>query len=210
MQQAFSIVIIGCIVLAFDTYLIKGLRTALQKWKFSHKKSFGIIYWSLSIFITGGLFISMFARVGLAIRSAYLLVFFLFVSVKVIFLLFMLADDARRWSKHRRKIRPESAERRPSPDAIPRSEFLMKAGLIAAATPIGGMIYGMVSNNSYDYRVYHQKLYLPNLPKAFDGLKLGQISDIHSGSFYNKKAVTGGVDMLLRENRTWFSLPATW
>jgi predicted MPP superfamily phosphohydrolase len=42
-------------------------------------------------------------------------------------------------------------------------------------------------------------VYLPNLPKAFDGIKLGQISDIHSGSFYNKKAVLGGVEMLLKE-----------
>ncbi|MBS1531772.1 MAG: metallophosphoesterase [Bacteroidetes bacterium] len=200
MEQAFSIVLIGCIVLAFDTYLIKGLRIALQKWKFSRTKYFAIIYWSLSVFITGGLFVSMFARTGLAIRSAYLLVFFLFVSVKAIFLLFMLADDLRRWIK-RRKQQPvpvETDETIPLAPPINRSEFLMKAGLLVAAAPIGGMVYGMVSG-VYHYRVKRQTLYLPNLPKAFDGIKLGQISDIHSGSFYNKKAVEGGIDLLLRE-----------
>ncbi len=42
-------------------------------------------------------------------------------------------------------------------------------------------------------------VYLPNLPKAFDGIKIGQVSDIHSGSFFNKTAVRGGVDMMLKE-----------
>ena len=40
---------------------------------------------------------------------------------------------------------------------------------------------------------------LKNLPKAFDGIRIGQISDIHSGSFWDKKAVKGGVEMLLKE-----------
>jgi predicted MPP superfamily phosphohydrolase len=199
MKETLFIVLIGCIVLTFDTYLIKGLRIALQKWKFSHNRYFTIIYWSLSVFITGALFISMFARTGLAIRSAFLLVFFLFISVKALFLPFMLADDLRRLIKRRKRgLQKADPGKAPSPDAIPRSEFLMKAGLVTASIPLGGMVFGMISG-VYDYRVHRQTLYLPNLPKAFDGLKLGQISDIHSGSFYNKKAVTGGIDLLLRE-----------
>src|SRR5690606_38618913 len=47
--------------------------------------------------------------------------------------------------------------------------------------------------------VRRQKLVLPNLPKAFHGMRIAQISDVHSGSFYNKKAVLGGVEMLLQE-----------
>jgi predicted MPP superfamily phosphohydrolase len=74
----------------------------------------------------------------------------------------------------------------------------MKAGLLAGSIPLGGIIYSTISG-VYDYRVKHRTLYLPNLPKAFDGIKLGQISDIHSGSFYNKKAVAGGVEMLMKE-----------
>jgi len=74
----------------------------------------------------------------------------------------------------------------------------MKAGLLAGSLPLVSLGYGVISG-VYDYRVKHRVLYLPNLPKAFDGIKLGQISDIHSGSFYNKKAVAGGVEMLLKE-----------
>jgi predicted MPP superfamily phosphohydrolase len=40
---------------------------------------------------------------------------------------------------------------------------------------------------------------LPNLPHGFDGIKIAQISDIHSGSFFNKTAVRGGVEMVMKE-----------
>ena len=112
----------------------------------------------------------------------------------------MLADEVRRliaWIT-RKPNQTIPAAKAPELNAIPRSEFLMKAGLIAGSIPLAGLGYGMVSG-VYDYRVKHRKLYLPNLPKAFDGMRLGQISDIHSGSFYNKKAVKGGVELLLRE-----------
>jgi predicted MPP superfamily phosphohydrolase len=37
------------------------------------------------------------------------------------------------------------------------------------------------------------------LPKEFHGIKLAQISDIHAGSFFNKRAVAGGIEMLMGE-----------
>jgi hypothetical protein len=83
-------------------------------------------------------------------------------------------------------------------EAITRSEFLSKTALIAAAIPFGTMAYGIISG-AHDYRVKRVTLRLPNLPQSFDGLKIGHISDIHSGSFFNKTAVKGGVEMLMNE-----------
>jgi predicted MPP superfamily phosphohydrolase len=114
--------------------------------------------------------------------------------VKVTFLPFVLADDIRRLFA-RFKSKPAPAKVAPT-NTIPRSEFLMKAGLITGVVPLAGIGCGIFAG-AYDYHVRRQDLYLPNLPKAFDGLTIGQISDIHSGSFYNKKAVVGGVEMLL-------------
>jgi predicted MPP superfamily phosphohydrolase len=56
-----------------------------------------------------------------------------------------------------------------------------------------------MNSGLYDYRIKRQTLYLPNLPKAFDGIRIGQISDTHSGNFFNKRAVLGGVEMLMNE-----------
>lgn len=83
-------------------------------------------------------------------------------------------------------------------EAITRSEFLSKAALISAAIPFGTMAYGIISG-AHDYRVKRVTVKLPNLPNSFDGIKIGHISDIHSGSFFNKTAVKGGVEMLLKE-----------
>ena len=48
------------------------------------------------------------------------------------------------------------------------------------------------------------KIPIKGLPKQFHGLKIGQLSDIHSGSFFNKKAVEGGVNLLLQEKPDLF------
>lgn len=83
-------------------------------------------------------------------------------------------------------------------NTIPRSEFLAKTALVAASIPFGTMAYGILSG-AHDYRVKRVTVKLPNLPKSFDGIKIGHVSDIHSGSFFNKTAVKGGVEMMLSE-----------
>jgi len=83
-------------------------------------------------------------------------------------------------------------------EAITRSEFLSKTALALTAVPMGAFAYGIISG-AHDYRIRRVTLNLPNLPKSFDGIRIGQVSDIHSGSFWNKTAVKGGVEMLLKE-----------
>lgn len=90
-------------------------------------------------------------------------------------------------------------DKQPLPGAtIPRSEFLAKTALVAASIPFGTMAYGILSG-AHDYRVRRVTVKLPNLPKSFDGIRIGHVSDIHSGSFFNKTAVKGGVEMMLKE-----------
>ena len=201
MEHQLPTIIMICVgFLIADFYLIGGIRIGLKKWRFSQKRAFTFWYWGLSLLFIAGIFLSIFLRLGLGARSVFLLGFFLMSIGKVLFLPFILIDDFRRliiWLKQKSNSKGQLI-RQPGPNDIPRSEFLMKAGLLAGSIPLGGIIYSTISG-VYDYRVKHRTLYLPNLPKAFDGIKLGQISDIHSGSFYNKKAVTGGVEMLMKE-----------
>jgi predicted MPP superfamily phosphohydrolase len=60
------------------------------------------------------------------------------------------------------------------------------------------LIYGY--SNKYNYKVKNIQLTYDNLPAGFKGIKILQISDIHSGSFMDKKAVQHGVDMILAQN----------
>lgn len=199
-QQAPSILLICLGFLLADFYLIGGVRAGLKKWKFAQSKAFTRLYWLISIGLITGVFLGIFRHMGLGVRSVFLLGFFLMAIGKVMFLPFILLDDIRRltiWFRNKTKKKEKPAHQ-PGPYDIPRSEFLMKAGLLAGSIPLGGIVYGTISG-VYDYQVKYRTLYLPNLPKAFHGIRLGQISDIHSGSFYNKKAVTGGVEMLMKE-----------
>ena len=68
-----------------------------------------------------------------------------------------------------------------------------------AGLPFVGLNFGILSNNVYDYKIKRKKIFIDNLPLAFDGMTIGQISDIHAGSFDNKIAVQGGVDLLNAE-----------
>lgn len=91
-----------------------------------------------------------------------------------------------------------SSQESQTSNTITRSEFITKAALAVGTTHIGAMTWGIISG-AHDYRIRNIPLKLPNLPQQFHGLKLVQISDIHSGSFFNKTAVEGGVDMILNE-----------
>lgn len=118
---------------------------------------------------------------------------------KVFGIIFVLLDDLQRGFRWVVSLfyKGTSDDGLPG-EAISRSEFLTKAALAATALPLGAMTYGIISG-AHDYRIRRITVSLPNLPKSFDGMRIGQVSDIHSGSFWNKTAVKGGVDMMLAE-----------
>lgn len=198
------------LLLILDIYIFFALRAT--KIKFVHKKWFPYLWWGYSILLFIGLFVSTKFNIPLAYRSIILVTFFMTAISKFIYIIIVLADDIRRggvwvlrlFSYKQAKSPSERREmlEKPLPevpkDGISRSSFLMKSGLLVASLPIFPLSWGMISG-AYDYRIRRQKLVLPNLPKAFHGMRIAQLSDVHSGSFYNKKAVLGGVEMLLQE-----------
>lgn len=200
-SQLLTMLAITAILVLADVYIISALRS-IKKWRLIQRPSFAVTYWIFSFFLIVGLYGCIYLKMTIGLKGAILMIFFIVWIAKILFLPFLAIDDIRRWRfrKVRKHQKPASEfpEGKPSADAIPRSEFLLKAGLIAGTLPLVSLGYGIVSG-AYDYQIERRTLYLPNLPKKFDGIRLGQISDIHSGSFYNKKAVLGGVEMLMRE-----------
>lgn len=195
-------IIAACIfIIAFDIYCYKAIIAVFKKWKPTTKKVFAIAYWSYSLLLIFGVFCGIYLNLFLTLRAIILVAFFLTVACKLAMLPFLILDDLRRLfiKIFRRNKKSEvSTAQNTTADPISRSEFLVKAGLVAAAVPLTSLSWGIISG-AYDYQVRRVNLILPNLPKAFDGITMGQISDIHSGSFYNKTAVKGGVEMLLAE-----------
>ena len=198
-NRIFGLIIISILLILIDIYIYRAIRSVSWKWKGQKHLSFTYIWWGYTFLLIAGVFISIFFNIKFLLRSIILVVFFLTFVSKIFILPFLIADDLRRaivWIS--RKLKRKDNTEQNKTGGIPRSEFLIKAGTLVAAIPLASLTYGVVSS-AYDYRVKRRTLYLPNLPKAFDGVKLGQLSDIHSGSFYDRKAVIGGVDMLLKE-----------
>ena len=193
-------IIAACIfILAFDVYCFKAIISVFKKWKPSTKKIFTVAYWSYSILLIIGVFAGIYLNLFLTLRAIILVAFFLTVACKMAMLPFLVLDDIRRlYIKLFRKKAVIKDQPINETDQISRSEFLVKAGLVAAAVPLTSLSWGIISG-AYDYQVRRVNLILPNLPKAFDGITMAQISDIHSGSFYNKTAVKGGVELLMAE-----------
>ena len=81
-------------------------------------------------------------------------------------------------------------------EAIPsRRKFISQIGLGLAAVPFLSLIYG-IFEGKYNFKVIKQSVYFPDLPDAFDGFKITQISDVHSGSFDNPDKINYAIDLI--------------
>ncbi len=49
----------------------------------------------------------------------------------------------------------------------------------------------------HNYRLHTVEVWIPHLPAAYDGFKVGQVSDMHLGSFKGGDAVKRGIEILM-------------
>lgn len=131
-------------------------------------------------------------------RNIYVAFTLGFLIGKILILAVMLADEARRifvWIV--RLFQSAGSKEVMTEKGVSRSVFLMRLALIAGGTALTGFLYGIT--NRYNYKVRRQKLSFDDLPQAFKGLKIVQISDVHSGSFDNRMAVQHGIELAMNE-----------
>lgn len=185
--------------LVLDWYVFQAVRTVTSDLGSGTRRLINIFYWSITVLSLAGILAYNLLDISQlkSMRSVILVFIFGNFLAKLFGALFLVLDDLIRlfsvlFSKVNGTTNPNEGF---SPS---RSDFLAKTALIATATPAAIMGFGIISG-AYDYRIRKKVITLPNLPKAFDGIRLGQLSDIHSGSFFDKLAVKGGVDMLLGE-----------
>ena len=76
-----------------------------------------------------------------------------------------------------------------------RRKFVSQVAIGLAAVPFLSLIYGMTIGK-YNYKVIRQTLFFPDLPDAFDGFKITQISDVHSGSFDDENKIRYAIDLI--------------
>ena len=121
---------------------------------------------------------------------------------KIFIVLFLLIDDLIRlirWVVSLfQKKKEVSGVIQTTGNRISRIEFLSQMGFVIGSIPFLSMVYGMI-RGPYRFQVRTEKLKFPNLPSSFNGLKIVQISDIHSGSFMSTQPMQDMVNLVLKQ-----------
>ena len=198
------IIIAGLLLLLIDWYFYQAILTLLKGSSAYKKVIVTYVYWGFTLFA----FLIFLAPSVISISEwpKYLRVYLIAVVVmvmisKLIGSLFILMDDIIRlfrWIGSRFTTSKELTIENTS-GGISRLKFLSQIALAMAAIPFASFIYGMVKG-AFDYKIFSVKLVLPKLPSSFNGLKIVQISDIHSGSFASTTHLEEVVKIVQQQN----------
>ena len=204
MRTPLGVLIFITVTVLLDTYIFQAIKSVSQSLSPRAKTIVYSVYWGLTVIAVIGFLLFVYTDqdfLGRKIRT------YLFATIIGLFLakitagVFFLIDDIRRgvqWGAL--KLFSNSGAGAVNDfgnEGITRSAFLNWLGLAAGSTLFGSLLYGF--GNKYKYDVKRLQLAFENLPKSFKGLKIVHISDIHSGSFTDKKAVLHGVQKIMAE-----------
>lgn len=180
------------------------LWSAAKKQVFSYRKwlkfLLTFIYWLPAIMLTIFAISAAFVPIpdwNDPFRTYFLGFILIFYAAKLFPVFFLLlADLVRLVQKVFRLINKESRQDfLEENEGIPRSKFLLYMGYITGGLVMGTMFTGMFKW-VYQFRVINEKLRFSNLPSAFSGLKIVQISDIHLGSWTSEEPLEQAIEMI--------------
>lgn len=187
-------------MLAVDFYVFQSLRLVTAGLPQKPRLLIHVIYWSFTVVaVLLFLLIPMvgFESIPKFIRTyVFAVVVGLFIA-KLVASLFFLIDDLRRilqWGGTK-TIQLVNGKGLESGEGISRSVFLSWLGVGVGSGLFGSLLYGF--GNKYKYKIERKKLGSGKLPEAFKGIKIVHISDIHSGSLDDVKAVERGVKKIM-------------
>jgi len=197
----FRFLIFFTIIVVIELYFLQAVKTFVQD--FSQGKKNIILY---SAYTLAGLSI-LLGVISLFYPPPQWNNFFRFLSAGVLILLlckiigssFLLIDDIFRlfrwlWSLICRSVNedPETT------GGITRLKFFSQLAITFTVIPAVGFLYGML-RGAYKYRVHKVKVPSANLPEAFNGFKIVQLSDIHTGSFLDNSALHRAFDIVMKQ-----------
>ena len=189
--------VLAVVVLA-EWYGYQAVRTVVQHFSPNARRAAAIGYWLLT---AGSWMVAAWAgstrQSGNVQLKSYLMSLpVLLLGAKLFMFIPLLLEDVTRLGRWTigAASRPAGTEAA----AIPRSEFLARLALGIGAIPFLALLWGMVKGGT-DYTVRRVTLRYPNLPLAFDGFKVLQISDLHTGSFNSTEPLERAVAMINRQ-----------
>lgn len=192
--------IVPIVLLALDLYVFQAIKAVSQAASPRLRSTIYTSYWAISVVaVLLVCFLPWLYRRFTWMQGYAFFVLIGFYLAKALVAFFLLLDDVRRviqWVIGRLLAGSGHGAAVPT-DGVSRSVFLSWLGMGVGAGLYSTLIYGF--SNKYRYRVRRVRLAFDNLPASFKGLKILQLSDIHSGSLKDPAAVRRGVDMVMAE-----------
>ncbi len=191
-------ILIRLLLVLFFIFLIDWYSYQAFKTLFPNQSWIKIGFWVFSVFVY--LFVAYgfltFNRSNLSLNFGRLIsLLVLSLIPKLIILSLLFGEDFIRFLTGTY----QSVSGNHEGDFLPeRRKFVSQIALVLSAIPFLGILHG-VFVGKYRYRVVKHTLEFDELPAAFDGFTITQISDIHSGSFDNKKKLEYGIDLINKQ-----------
>lgn len=189
-------------LLLLDIYAYQSFKTSAKR------KVLRRMYWLISI---GGYFYMIYALLQFdqanearKVVNGFISWIMIWYIPKFIILFTVLGEDLIRlplglWRRITQPERKQLGEQ-----FVPgRRRFIHNIAMGAAAIPLAGVVHG-IWRGKYNFRVIKKTMYFEDLPAAFDGFTITQVSDIHSGSFDNYEKIEYGVDLIKEQQSDLF------
>lgn len=190
------ILILTFILLVIDFLAFQAIRQLLTTSGKSAKAIVYIVYWAIPVItliylagFTTGWSENLPKGIQVTIRTMIFIMYF----AKLLIASIILIDDLRRLLFGALNMGFDDWKL-----STERSRWMSYGALILGALPVLSLTYGM-ARNQYRYQVLKTKVPVKNLHPDLHGLKIAQISDIHSGSFLLKEPVERSIEMINAE-----------
>lgn len=191
------ILVVAVVLLLVDSYAYFGFSNTFTG---TSNIIFKIVYW-ISVFVTvTSLGLTLYYFPVLKGRSTgftnYITGFMMaFFTAKLLLVIVLLGEDVFRGGKWLLENILSWFQSSRSVNVDSRRKFVGQLALGAASIPFVAMLYGTIKGR-YDFKVHKITLKFKDLPSSFDGFKIAQFSDLHSGSFGDKSGILKGLNIM--------------
>ena len=194
----FRLIIIVAILFFLDLYAFQAIRTVTRGriWLWGYwAVTLGIFVWLAYVTLN----FDRSARPQMRLFTWLFGIMVLFYVPKMVIAAPLLLEDLFRIFRAGWKVvlsvLPSSEANVKATSYWPARRIISQLGLILAALPFASILYG-ITRGKYRYEVWWRTVYFDDLPEAFDGMTIAQISDVHSGSFDNPTKVDEAVKLV--------------
>ncbi|QXP72031.1 metallophosphoesterase [Polaribacter sp. R2A056_3_33] len=188
-RWVFPLIILTIVITLVEIYTFQAFKTVSK----SKIVRYSFLLISIAVYINFFITFLTYSRsVGQTPQFQMAVGLLLTISIpKLVIIILLFGEDAYRWV-----LKLFSAiSSGETKQLVGRRKFISQIALGLAAIPFAAFIYGIIQGK-YNYKVLKYQLSFKDLPDAFDGFTITQISDIHSGSFTNKEKIKYGVDLI--------------